>query len=39
MFHSCFKGKSDKLLTLNVGHFPNFEGNDQQVPPSNNAAL
>ena len=25
MFHSYFERKIDKVLTLNIAHFPNFE--------------
>ena len=25
LFHSCFERKSDKVLTFNIVHFPNFE--------------
>ena len=31
MFHSYFERKKDKVLTLNIVHFPNFE----KAPPSN----
>ena len=37
MFHSYFERKNDKVLTFNIGHFPNFEINAslKLAPPSN----
>ena len=37
MFHSYFERKSDKVLTFNIVHFPNYEisVSPKLAPPSN----